>query len=61
MLLVNINLYNNFGTKEAPFAIVQSSLIEKRIWPNTVYCLKREGEKSYTQNMLFNVAILGGI
>jgi hypothetical protein len=61
MLLVNINLYINFGAKEAPFAIVQSSLIENRIWPDTVYGLKTGGEKSYIQNLLSNVAILRGI
>jgi hypothetical protein len=61
MLLVNTNLYINFGAIEAPFATVQSSFIENRIWPDTVYGLKTGGEKSYTQNLLSSVALLDDI
>jgi len=54
MILANIKLYINFGANEAPFAIVQSSFIKNRNWPDTVYGLKKEGENSYTQNLLPN-------
>jgi hypothetical protein len=39
MLLVNINFYMNFGVSDVPFAIVQASFIENRIWPDIVYGL----------------------
>jgi hypothetical protein len=51
----------NFGAIEAPFGTVQSSFIENRIWPDTVFGSKKNGEKSYTQHLLSNVAILGNI
>jgi hypothetical protein len=61
MPLVNIKLYNNFRANEAPFAIAQSSFIENRIWPGTVYGLKTEGEKSYMHYLPSNVPLLGDI